>query len=395
MRDDVHSLTTTPPAASPQTLVAAMHRILARLDPKIEAAFLRIPRHYFLPEQTLERVYSDQAVATKLHDGIVISSSSQPSMMAMMLGQLDLHEGDNVMEIGAGTGYNAAIMMALVGDTGYVTSVEIDPQVADDATTHLQHAAMRAVTLVVGDGANGYAPRAAYDRIIATAACWDVPRTWVRQLRPNGKLVAPIWIEGFQMSAALSPQRDGTLYSQDNIVCSFVWMQEQQKRQITYRIPGGLFLDCNSHIDGVALAQLLGDDAEDGYLAGVPSTASLWLGFLPYLILHPPPQLQIANYISLNNVYGIDGTGFALLLPGSACFVQLGVHPKVRYFGGADAYLALQDELSAWDNAGRPDQRNVRIRFIPLDSQAQTAEDLPGRVFERTDHLLQVWMDMD
>ena len=104
MRDDVHSLTTTPPAASPQTLVAAMHRILARLDPKIEAAFLRIPRHYFLPEQTLERVYSDQAVATKLHDGIVISSSSQPSMMAMMLGQLDLHEGDNVMEIGAGTG---------------------------------------------------------------------------------------------------------------------------------------------------------------------------------------------------------------------------------------------------------------------------------------------------
>ena len=111
-------------------------------------------------------------------------------MMAIMLRQLRLRKGDNVLEIGAGTGYNAAIMQPIVGDQGHVTSVEIDQEVAEIARTNLQHAAMTHVNIATGDGIQGYAPRAAYDRILATAAIWDLPRAWVRQLRPSGRLVA-------------------------------------------------------------------------------------------------------------------------------------------------------------------------------------------------------------
>src|SRR4051812_10370955 len=81
----------------------------------IEAAFRAVPRHLFLPDNPLEEVYRDQAIATKSLQERVVSSSSQPTMMAIMLQQLDLRPGQRVLEIGAGTGYNAALMARIVG----------------------------------------------------------------------------------------------------------------------------------------------------------------------------------------------------------------------------------------------------------------------------------------
>jgi len=104
------------------------------LDRSSEAAFRAVPRHVFLPGEKLETIYADEAIAIKHDsDGSVLSSSSQPTMMAIMLRQLRLEKGDNVLEIGTGTGYNAAIMQHIVGETGYVTSIELDNQLADQA----------------------------------------------------------------------------------------------------------------------------------------------------------------------------------------------------------------------------------------------------------------------
>src|SRR5207245_8982442 len=97
-------------------------------SPGVEGAFRAVPRHLFVPGVDPTEVYADRAIQTKrAPNGRGISSSSQPSIMAIMLEQLGLAPGMRVLEIGAGTGYNAALLAHLVGEQGHVTTVDIDP----------------------------------------------------------------------------------------------------------------------------------------------------------------------------------------------------------------------------------------------------------------------------
>src|SRR5215204_7022342 len=132
-----------------EALMAQLRESAAASD-RILTAFARVPRHQFLPEVPLEVIYSDDAVVTHDEGGVPTSSSSQPSLMARMLDQLDVAPGRSVLEIGAGTGYNAALLAALGAD---VTSVELQPEVADAAREHLAAAGL-AARVVTGDGAD-------------------------------------------------------------------------------------------------------------------------------------------------------------------------------------------------------------------------------------------------
>src|SRR5947209_20254991 len=116
-------------AALRAALIAHLERDGSLADPAVRAAMLAVPRHRFLPGEPLERAYANDAIATKFADGVSISSASQPSIVALMLEQLALAPGMNVLEIGAGTGYNAALLRALVGPTGHVTTVDIDADI--------------------------------------------------------------------------------------------------------------------------------------------------------------------------------------------------------------------------------------------------------------------------
>jgi len=245
---------------SPRTLVESMRARGDLKDARLEAAFLAIPRAHFLPGLPPETVYSDEAIAIKrAADGTVISSSSQPSMMALMLEQLNLKPGMNVLEIGTGSGYNAAIMQHLVGPNGLVTTIELDPEIGEVAVDNLARAGISGVRVVIGDGAAGFAPRASYDRIIATAGIWDIPTAWVRQLKPRGRIVAPIWLEGFQYSAAFELQADGTLYSEDNLPCGFVRMRGAgMGEEGVFRVGSLLTLQANAGtLDSAQLQMLL------------------------------------------------------------------------------------------------------------------------------------------
>ena len=113
-----------------------------------------VPRELFLPGVPLEAVYRDAAVVTKVENGVSVSSSSQPAIMALMLRQLDVRPGQRVLEIGAGTGYNAALLRELVGPAGAVDTVDIDPEVAGWAA----HGSPRRATLMCGRTAQ-MAPR--------------------------------------------------------------------------------------------------------------------------------------------------------------------------------------------------------------------------------------------
>ncbi len=191
----------------------------------IEAALRAVPRHRFIPEVSLREAYADEAVVIKRGaDGLAMSSLSQPTMVAIMLDQLDVHPGHRVLEIGAGTGYNAALLSHIVGDNGQVTTIEFDPGVADRARLTLGALDPR-VHVVTGDGEVGFPDRAPFDRIIATVGAWDIAPAWWDQLRADGLLVAPLRLGGLQRSIGFRPVDSRHWRSTSIQSCGFVPMQ--------------------------------------------------------------------------------------------------------------------------------------------------------------------------
>lgn len=187
-------------------------------SPALIAAFRATPRHRFLdhvyryhdrserwrqvrtrdsgPEE-LKLVYSDRALITRLSGGtsavppVPISSSSQPSLMAQMLEDLQLQPGQSVLEIGAGTGYNAALL-AFLSAPGQVWSIDVDREVLAEAWDHLHAFPDRHVELRHADGRQGFGHAAPFDRIMVTAATQDLEPAWLEQLAVGGVLVAPL-----------------------------------------------------------------------------------------------------------------------------------------------------------------------------------------------------------
>ncbi len=121
-------------------------------SPALAEAFGAVPRHLFIPHVAVEEAYRDRHIVTKrLPDGEAISSCSQPYIMAVMLDQLDVRPGHRVLEIGAGTGYNAALLAHLVGAAGRVTTIDIDADTAAAARAHLDSAGVIGVRVICGD----------------------------------------------------------------------------------------------------------------------------------------------------------------------------------------------------------------------------------------------------
>ncbi len=165
----------------------------------VQAAFLAVPRERFVPEiageRDLDAVYRDEAIVTKRDArGMPLSSSSQPALMAKMLELLAPRPGDRVLEIGAGTGYNAALLAEMVGPRGRVSSVDVDAGLARTAQRALRDAGYR-VSVKAGDGRAGHAGGAPYDRIIATACADDIPNAWLEQLADGGRLELPLRLD--------------------------------------------------------------------------------------------------------------------------------------------------------------------------------------------------------
>ncbi|WP_409186261.1 methyltransferase domain-containing protein [Amycolatopsis sp. VS8301801F10] len=199
-------------ARGPADRLADYARMLRRAgairDDAVERAFATVPRHLFLarfrhqqwhempsegpvPEEILDVVYGDNPLAFKIDEdsGQLVSATTRPSLLARILGALELSPGTRVLEIGAGIGYNAALIQAVTG--AEVVSLDVQPDVIADAEEALRRCGVDGVVTVVGDGYDGHPARGPYDRILASCGIRGVPPSWGEQLAPGGFVLAP------------------------------------------------------------------------------------------------------------------------------------------------------------------------------------------------------------
>jgi protein-L-isoaspartate(D-aspartate) O-methyltransferase len=156
-------------------------------EEKVRKAMLCVPRHKFVPEYERKEAYTDEPL--EIGYGQTISA---PHMVAIMCELLELFEGHKVLEIGSGSGYNAAVMGELVGKSGHVYTVERIEPLVHFARENLKETGYNNVTVILEDGSKGYSLCAPYDRITVTCAAPRIPEPLLEQLKPGGIMVIPV-----------------------------------------------------------------------------------------------------------------------------------------------------------------------------------------------------------
>jgi protein-L-isoaspartate(D-aspartate) O-methyltransferase len=381
-------------------------------SPRVAAALRSVPRHVFVPGIEPEQAYRDEAFAIKYDaGGLPVSSSSQPAIMARMLDQLDVQPGQRVLEIGTGSGYNAALLAHLVGETGAVVSVDIDAGLVTDAREHLAACGVSQVTVGCGDGGLGWPEHAPYDRIIATIGAWDISPAWVAQLAPQGRLVVPLDLRGPQRSIAFQPI-DNHLESISVVFCGFM------------RIRGAFAGPESIHQLGPERGVLLGlaeqrpIDADGLYAAltqpgvDVPSGVRVTLndaqhGLSLWLALHEPAIAGLsaigaaANHGLVPALLEYPGRGTATVaLVGTgalAALVRLDQEQPfelgARPFGPEGHRLAqrLIGHIHDWNTRGRPGTAGLQVSAYPRDSNHAATADADSIIEKRYTRLALNW----
>jgi protein-L-isoaspartate(D-aspartate) O-methyltransferase len=196
-------------------------------EPRILEAFRAVPRHAFVPGVSLEQAYSDHPLAIG-HEQTI----SQPYMVAWVLESLRLRETDRVLEIGTGSGYEAALLSCLAGE---VYSMERIEPLAEAARERLDRLGYGGVRILIGDGTDGWSEAAPYDAIVVSAAGPDVPAPLIEQLAQHGRLIMPVGEMELQKLTLVRKEREGIVSSVLG-TCVFVplvgrygWIKERSR----------------------------------------------------------------------------------------------------------------------------------------------------------------------
>jgi len=185
-----------------------------KISKEVLDALRVVPRHEFVPSEVREKSYENHPLPIPENQTI-----SQPYIVALMTQFLDLKGSEKVLEIGTGSGYQAAILGEMAAE---VYTVEIRPQLLEAAKKTLEDLKAKGIlhwkklVAVVGDGAKGYPPAAPYDAIIVTAAPRTIPVELLNQLKPGGRLVIPVG--DFLQELQLIKKKDDGSYSEESIV---------------------------------------------------------------------------------------------------------------------------------------------------------------------------------
>jgi protein-L-isoaspartate(D-aspartate) O-methyltransferase len=368
-------VTVAAPSSADGMLGRMVDRLAEQVHPREETlnAFRKVPRHLFLPDVDLDRVYTGSAIPTK-HDekGSPISSSSEVAIMALMIDALRLEQGQRILEIGAGTGYNAAVLAELVGIENVVT-VEFDPEIADEARAHLRAAGYEALQVGTVDGWTGWPDGAPYARIELTAAIADISPHWVDQLEEGGVLVAPLLLRPNAQAMVALRKTGDRLESVSVFAGGFMWLRGMGAAPDHMREVGAWRVTSSRPVDGEQLLTLLSET--------------------PKVELADPASysdLSLLNIIEENSLTlsrkGIFSYSSGIATPDgrSLAFVEwtggvLSPRLLLASFGTSDALERLRSRLD--EVRGRALQ-GVRITVVPAGSARPDGD----AVFERENY---------
>jgi protein-L-isoaspartate(D-aspartate) O-methyltransferase len=205
------------------------------LSTEVIAAYRSCPRHKFIHHSySMEEMYADYPLEI-YRDEEFISTISQPSFVMLMIDVLDLRPGQKVLELGAGSGWNAALMSKIVAPTGKVVSIEIIPSLADETRENLKQMGFTNIKIITGDAAKGDPTGAPFDRAIFTAGATDLPRAFHEQIKVGGKLLFVLKTHSVDLLLNLV-KREDHFEEISRLHCSFVPMKGDRKVWITPEI---------------------------------------------------------------------------------------------------------------------------------------------------------------
>ena len=189
------------------------------LDPRILDAMGRVPREEFVPPKQAGSAYKSRPLS--IGHGQTIS---QPFIVALMTELLKLKPGDTVLEVGTGSGYQAAVLSLLARE---VYTIEIIPALGNAAAATLERLGYANITTTIGDGYQGWRTYAPFDAIIVTAAPDHVPSALVEQLKPEGRMIIPVGGARDQALKIITKNPDGTTTTTDTVPVSFVPLERE------------------------------------------------------------------------------------------------------------------------------------------------------------------------
>ncbi|MEV6949566.1 methyltransferase, FxLD system [Streptomyces sp. NPDC051172] len=397
--------TTVTPVTDPNQLREALAQRLVdsghlRSQATIDA-FRTTDRHAFLPGVDLESAYKEDAVPIK-HDehGEMISCISAPSIVATQLEQLDAQPGHKVLEAGAATGYNAALLSKIVSPGGQVWTLDVDQDLVAGASKHLSEAGVDNATAVMADGAAGLPEHAPYDRIIFTVGAGDVPVKILDQLAPGGHLVLPMRIRG-SISRSFAFERDNETWKTVSCeMATFIPLRKGVCDDVYTLVPmageGNVRLETFSEqdVDRDALRTVLDQQQTKLYTGVKFRQGSAWEWLYLYLACVLPNGLSrlpgqrpgFTPHFGWGSMAALDGGSLAYLT------IREGGDDKGRYWevgvighgeGGTDLAERVVSEIRAWDASGGNDAPEPGFRMAVADSRDRLTADDPRFVVDK------------
>lgn len=183
---------------------------------KIELAIRKCPRHKFVPKAFLDIAYENIPIPLMKNQTI-----SQPIVVSKMTEWLNVSDGQKILEVGSGSGWQSAILSFLVGEKGKVFSIDRHPELVEFAKKNLSKLSIRNVDVILSDGSLGLSQESPFDRIIVTAACKKIPPPLLEQLAIDGLLIAPVG-EYFQSLVLYKKTPDGIVEIKNQSGYAFV-----------------------------------------------------------------------------------------------------------------------------------------------------------------------------
>ncbi|MCL0082537.1 protein-L-isoaspartate O-methyltransferase [Dehalococcoidia bacterium] len=354
---------------------------------QVERAFLRVERHklvewFYLKDDKgefeyagqratkrdvdaqnpdpdlLKIIYSDTPLPIRINPP---SSTSQPSLVAQMLELLELEKGMNVLEIGAGTGYNAALMQEIVGNTGHVTTIDIQDDVAQQARKLLLASGYGGIEVIAADGAEGFPKNAPYDRIIATVGCPDISFRWAEQLGSNGFMLIPLQ-HGIEGSDPLTRIWKEGKRLRGRVVSWSGFMSIQGELAIEQRIP--FVAQASLHNKKPTVEYPLLDPLEEMQKFRVKNQWEESYSFRFFVTIADERAFGSGLWDEEKGIISVESD-------------------KLVLYGDESLYQDLKIRCEQWERLGKPGLSDWQLEFFRLDHAGEIPEGERTWVIER------------